>query len=107
MSNFIKVIDMALEKSGYTRKDIDYLGLLHMKPSAFEYVAGEVGVDVKSKTTYFDDFIYLGHMGQNDGVMSIEFGVKRNKIKEGDLVVLAAAGIGYSWGAACIKWGKS
>jgi 3-oxoacyl-[acyl-carrier-protein] synthase-3 len=107
MSNFIKVIDMALEKSGYGRKDIGYLGLLHMKPSAFEYVAGEVGVDVKSKTTYWDDFVYLGHMGQNDGVMSIEFGVKRNKIKEGNLVVLAAAGIGYSWGAACIKWGKS
>ena len=106
MSNFIKVIDIAISDSGYSRKDIGYLGLLHMKTSAFDYVSKEVGVDVKSKTTYWDDFVNYGHMGQNDAVMSLEFGVKRNKIKPGDLVVLAAAGIGYSWGAACIKWGK-
>jgi 3-oxoacyl-[acyl-carrier-protein] synthase-3 len=106
MSNFIKVIDQALDESGYERKDIGYLGLLHMKPSAFEYVANEIGVDVKTKTTYWEEFVNYGHMGQNDGVMSIEFGVKHKKIKPGNLVVLAAAGIGYAWGAACIKWGK-
>jgi len=107
MSNFIKVIDIAINDSGYARKDIGYFGLLHMKPSAFEFVSKEVGVDVKTKTTYWDEFVNLGHMGQNDAVMSLEFGIKHNKIKSGDLVVLAAAGIGYSWGAACIKWGKS
>ena len=107
MSNFIKVIDIAINDSGYSRKDISYLGLLHMKSSAFEYVSKELGVDVKTKTTYWDEFVNLGHMGQNDGIISLEFGIKHNKIKPGDLVVLAAAGIGYSWGAACIKWGKS
>jgi 3-oxoacyl-[acyl-carrier-protein] synthase-3 len=106
MSNFIKAIDAAIKDSGYERKDIGYFGLLHMKPSAFEYVSKEVGVDVKTKTTYWEEFANFGHMGQNDGIMSLEFGVKHNKIKAGDLVVLAAAGIGYSWGAACIKWGK-
>ena len=106
MTNFIKVIDTAIKNSGYTRKDIGYFGLLHMKPSAFEYVANEVGVDVKTKTTYWDEFVNLGHMGQNDAVMSLEFGIRHNKIKPGDLVVLAGAGIGYSWGAACIKWGR-
>ncbi|OPY86363.1 MAG: 3-oxoacyl-(acyl-carrier-protein) synthase 3 [Smithella sp. PtaU1.Bin162] len=107
MANFIKVIDSAIRNSGYSRKDIGYLGLLHMKPSAFDHVAGEFGVDVKAKTTYWDEFVNLGHMGQNDGIMSLEFGIRHNKIKPGDLVVLAAAGIGYSWGAACIKWGRA
>jgi 3-oxoacyl-[acyl-carrier-protein] synthase-3 len=107
MSNFIKVIDRALDDSGYSRKDIGYFGLLHMKPSAFEYVSKEVGVDVKTKTTYWDEFVNIGHMGQNDGIMSLEFGIKHNKIKPGNLVVLASAGIGYCWGACCIKWGKS
>jgi 3-oxoacyl-[acyl-carrier-protein] synthase-3 len=105
--NFIKVIDIAIKDSGYERKDIGYFGLLHLKPSAFEYVSQLLGVDVKTKTTYWEEFVKLGHMGQNDGVMSLEFGVKHNKIKPGDLVVLAAAGMGYSWGATCIKWGKS
>ncbi|MBU3916635.1 3-oxoacyl-ACP synthase [bacterium] len=105
MSNFIKVVNSALEESGCKKEDIDYLGLLHMKKSAFEYVSGELGVDVEKQTTYYDEFVHLGHMGQNDGVMSIDFGLKHNKIKDGYLVVLAAAGIGYSWGATCIRWG--
>ena len=107
MSNFIKVIDLAMTNSGYARKDIGYLGLLHMKPSAFEYVSQQIGVDTRTKTTYWEEFVNFGHMGQNDAVVSLEFGIKHNKIKPGDLVVVAAAGIGYSWGAACIKWGKN
>jgi 3-oxoacyl-[acyl-carrier-protein] synthase III len=107
MSNFIKVIDAAVNDSGYSRKDIGYFGLLHMKPSAFETVSREVGVDVKTKTTYWDEFVNVGHMGQNDCIMSLEFGIRHNKIKPGDLVVLAAAGIGYCWGASCVKWGKN
>ncbi len=105
MANFIRVVDEALELSGCTREDISFLGLLHMKKSAFQYVCGELGVDVEKQTTYYDEFVNLGHMGQNDGVMSIEFGLKHGKIRNGDLVVLAAAGIGYSWGATCIRWG--
>ncbi len=105
MSNFIKVVEIALNRSGYTKDDIDYLGLLHMKKSAFKYVSEQLGVNMEKQTTYFDEFVHLGHMGQNDGVMSIEFGINHGKIKDGDLIVLAAAGIGYSWGAACIKWG--
>ncbi|MFW9827469.1 MAG: 3-oxoacyl-ACP synthase, partial [Candidatus Thorarchaeota archaeon] len=55
MDAFVKVIDDALLKSGYTRKDIDYLALLHMKRSAFEYVAKAVGVDPYKQTTYFQE----------------------------------------------------
>ncbi len=103
MSNFLKVGDESLEKSGYTRKDIDYLGLIRMKRSAFEYVANELGVHPYDQSTYFTEW---GHMGQNDSIVSLEQGLKDNKIKDGDLVVLAAAGIGWSWNAMTIKWGK-
>jgi 3-oxoacyl-[acyl-carrier-protein] synthase-3 len=27
-------------------------------------------------------------------------------LKEGDLMVIVAAGIGYAWGAACVQWGQ-
>jgi 3-oxoacyl-[acyl-carrier-protein] synthase-3 len=103
MSNFLKVVDESLEKSGYSRKDIDYLGLIRMKRSAFEYVANELGVHPYDQSTYFTDW---GHMGQNDSIVSLEEGLKDNKIKDGDLVVLTAAGIGWSWNAMTIKWGK-
>jgi 3-oxoacyl-[acyl-carrier-protein] synthase-3 len=102
MSNFLKVVDESLEKSGYSRDDIDYLGLIRMKRSAFEYVASECGIDPYEQSTYFDEW---GHMGQNDSIVSLEEGLKSGKIKDGDVVVLTAAGIGWSWNAMTIEWG--
>jgi 3-oxoacyl-[acyl-carrier-protein] synthase-3 len=102
MESFVKVIDNALEISGYARKDIDYLALLHMKRSAFEYVANAVGVNPYSQATYLEN---IGHNGQNDGIISLEYGLKEGKIKNGDIVVLTAAGIGWAWNAGVIKWG--
>jgi 3-oxoacyl-[acyl-carrier-protein] synthase-3 len=101
MQNFIRVVKDATERSGYSIKDIDYLALLHMKRSAFTYVLNELGLTM-DQTTYFEE---LGHMGQNDAIVSIEEGLKAGKIKTGDLVCLAAAGIGYTWSSTCIKWG--
>ncbi|MFW9938803.1 MAG: 3-oxoacyl-ACP synthase [Candidatus Thorarchaeota archaeon] len=103
MDSFVRVIDDALRKSGYSREDIDYLALLHMKRSAFEYVANAVGVDPYKQATYFEE---IGHNGQNDGIISLDFGLKSGKIKDGDVVVLTAAGIGWAWNAGVIKWGK-
>ena len=103
MDSFVKVINNALERSGYTQKDIDYLGLLHMKRSAYEYVANAVGVDPYKQATYLDE---IGHNGQNDGIISLEYGLKSGKIKNGDVVVLTAAGIGWAWNAGVIKWGS-
>ncbi len=103
MDSFIKVIDEALLQSGYTKNDIDYLALLHMKRSAFEYVAKAIGVDPYTQSTYFDE---IGHNGQNDGIISIELGIREGKIKDGDVVVIAAAGIGWAWNAGVIRWGN-
>jgi len=102
MESFVKAIDNALIQSGYNREDIDYLALLHMKRSAFEYVAKTVGVDPYSQSTYFED---IGHNGQNDGIISIEYGLRDGKIKDGDIVVIVSAGIGWAWNAGVIRWG--
>jgi 3-oxoacyl-[acyl-carrier-protein] synthase-3 len=103
MDSFVKVINDALERSGYTQKDIDYLGLLHMKRSAYEYVAKAVGVDPYKQATYLEE---IGHNGQNDGIISLDCGIKSGKIKNRDIVVLTAAGIGWAWNAGVIKWGS-
>ncbi len=101
MQNFIRVVKESTEQSGYSIQDINYLALLHMKRSAFTYVLSELGLTL-NHSTYFEEW---GHMGQNDAIVSIEAGLKSGKIKEGDLVVMAAAGIGYTWSATSIKWG--
>ncbi|MGQ9720015.1 MAG: 3-oxoacyl-ACP synthase [Candidatus Jordarchaeum sp.] len=101
MKNFLKVVGDALEKSGYTIKEIDYLAILHMKRSAHKYILSELGLS-ESQTTYFEEY---GHLGQCDQILSLELGLRSGKIRDGSLVVLVSAGIGYAWDAMVIKWG--
>ncbi|MFS0824261.1 3-oxoacyl-ACP synthase [Bacillus sp. 1P02SD] len=101
MANFLLVIRTAVQKSGYTEADIDYLGILHMKKSAHDYVLQELGL-TQDQSIYLNEY---GHIGQIDQILSMELAEKKGKIKEGDLVVLVSAGIGYAWGATTIKWG--
>jgi 3-oxoacyl-[acyl-carrier-protein] synthase III len=102
MGNFLKVIRKSLEKSNLTENDIDYLGILHMKKSAHDYVLRELGLS-EEQSIYLNEY---GHMGQIDQILSLELAEQQGKIKKGDTVVLVSAGIGYAWGATTIRWGE-
>ncbi|MUK88459.1 3-oxoacyl-ACP synthase [Ornithinibacillus sp. L9] len=102
MKNFITCIEQALQKSGYTKTDIDYIAMLHMKRSAHHYVLEKLGVDA-SKSIYLEEY---GHIGQIDQILSLELAEQQGKLKRGDVVVLVSAGIGYAWGANVVKWGS-
>lgn len=103
MQNFLHVIRRSLEKSGYTEKDIDYIAILHMKKSAHDYVVEQLGLR-EEQSIYLHEY---GHIGQIDQILSLELAEKEGKIKNGDVVVLVSAGIGYAWGAITIKWGET
>jgi 3-oxoacyl-[acyl-carrier-protein] synthase III len=102
MVNFIKVIRESVRKSGLKEEDISYLAMLHMKKSAHEYVLRELGLS-DDQSIYLEEY---GHIGQIDQILSLELALKEGKVLDGDLVVFVSAGIGYTWGAAAIKWGK-
>lgn len=108
MDNWMHCIDEALRKSGpkpdgtpYTRADVGYLNVLHMKPSAHRDMLQRLGL-TEAQSVYLSDY---GHMGQQDAMASIVEGLKQGKLKDGDLMVIVAAGIGYTWGAGCVQWG--
>ncbi|RJR08926.1 3-oxoacyl-ACP synthase [Candidatus Parcubacteria bacterium] len=103
MRNFLKAIRESLKRSGLTEKDVDYLGILHMKKSAHDYVLKELGL-AESQSIYLEDY---GHIGQIDQILTLELAMEKEKIKSGDIVVLVSAGIGYAWGATTIRWGKA
>lgn len=102
MANFLHVIRTSLEKSGLKERDIGYLALLHMKKSAHEYVLKELKLTQES-SVYLENY---GHIGQIDQILSLELAEKAGKLKDGTVVVLVSAGIGYAWGAITIKWGN-
>lgn len=101
LQNFFTAVRQSLAKSGFTEKDLHYLGILHMKRSAHDAILHELGL-TQEQTVYLDHY---GHMGQIDQILSLELGLRDGKIKEGDVVVLVSAGIGYAWGATTIRWG--
>ena len=101
MRNWMLCIDRALEKSSLTRKDIDYVAVLHFKKSMHKFILDELGVS-EEQSIYLEDY---GHMGQVDQLLSLKLGLEQKKIKKGDNVLMIAAGIGYVWAANVLRWG--
>lgn len=101
METFVGVVDEALAKSWLTRKDIGYLNILHMKRSAFDYVLRELGL-TEEQSFYLSDY---GHIGQQDQALSIKKGIELGRLRDGMVMVMVAAGIGYAWSSSVVRWG--
>ena len=101
MPNWYKCIDKAFEKAGL-EKHIDYLAILHMKRSGHLGMLAHEGL-TEDQSIYLEDY---GHIGQIDQILSLHLGLQQGKVKDGDIVCMIAAGIGYVWSANVIKWGE-
>ncbi|MFR7766809.1 MAG: 3-oxoacyl-[acyl-carrier-protein] synthase III C-terminal domain-containing protein, partial [Lachnospiraceae bacterium] len=62
----------------------------------------ELGL-TEEQSIYLADY---GHVGQIDQILSLELALKAGKVKDGTVVCMIAAGIGYVWSANIIKWGN-
>ncbi len=102
LPNFLRVISRAVEGSGYQVKDIRFLALVHMKRSFHDAVLEALGLS-QDQAIYLDEY---GHMQSVDQIMALELAHQRGLLKDGDLVVLAAAGTGYTWSAVALRWGS-
>ncbi|MCS7071141.1 MAG: 3-oxoacyl-ACP synthase, partial [Anaerolinea sp.] len=103
LPNFVRVITEAVEKGGAALADIRFLGITHMKRSFYEEILRAVGL-TPAQSVYLEDY---GHVQSADQVIAIELGLAQGKIHDGDLIVLAGAGTGYTWSAAAIRWGPA
>lgn len=103
MPNWFECIDKALDKSDMERKDIDFLAILHIKRSGHQFMLNELGLN-EDQTIYLEDY---GHIGQVDQILSLHKALEEKKVKDGSVVCMIAAGIGYVWAANIIKWGKN
>jgi 3-oxoacyl-[acyl-carrier-protein] synthase-3 len=101
MPNFKRVIQKAVEQSGYQLSDIGFLGMVHMKRSFYDALLAEFNLS-QNQSVYLDEY---GHMQSVDQVVALELGQQAGLLKEGQLVVLAGAGTGYTWSASAIRWG--
>lgn len=101
LNNWFHCIDRAFAKSNLQVSDLGYVALLHFKPSMFVFMIEKLGLSL-DQSIYLDKY---GHMGQIDQILSLQFALEQNKVKDGTVVSMVAAGIGYAWAANVIKWG--
>ncbi len=101
MKNWIYCIDKAFEKSGVSKDKLGYLAVLHFKYSMHKYMIDLLGI-TEEQSIYLSDF---GHMGQIDQILSLHLALEQGKVKDGTVISMIAAGIGYAWAANVIKWG--
>lgn len=101
MPNWFQCIDKAFEKSGVEKSELDYLAVLHFKRSMHLFMLESLGLK-EHQSVYLEDY---GHIGQIDQILSLQLALEQGKIKDGDVISMIAAGIGYAWAANVIKWG--
>lgn len=102
MPNWYKCIDKAFEKSEISKSELDYLAILHMKRSGHMEMLKELGLS-EDQSIYLEDY---GHVGQIDQILSLHLALEQGKVKDGSVISMIAAGIGYVWAANVIKWGE-
>jgi len=101
IKRFVDVGRTALERSGLTVGDVDWLLPIHMKRSIHETLLEEFGVPA-DRSLYLDHF---GHMSAVDPLLSLSLLHHDGRLSSGDVMLLLAAGTGYTWAASVVRWG--
>jgi 3-oxoacyl-[acyl-carrier-protein] synthase III len=101
LTNFVAAARGALERSGATLADIGYLCGIHMKPSMHRALVAELGLD-PGRAAYLDD---TGHMSGIDPLLALDRAGRSGELRDGALVLMLAAGTGYTWAASVVRWG--
>lgn len=109
MDNWMFCIDESLRKSGeeaegrpYTRADLGFLNMVLIKPSAYQDMLQRLGLTEK-QGVYNG---HIGHIGEQDSIINIIKGLELGRLQDGHLMAIVGAGIGYVWGATCVRWGE-
>jgi 3-oxoacyl-[acyl-carrier-protein] synthase-3 len=101
LPNFVAAARGALERSGLGLDDLSFVCPLHTKRSMFLAILSELGLS-EDRAVYLDD---TGHMSGVDSLLGLDRAVRDGRVSDGDVVLLLAAGTGYTWAATVVRWG--
>lgn len=103
LKNFLGVIDKSLEKSGYSKSEVDYIAPIFMKKSMLDGILQEYDLNEENSFILKD----YGHCQSADAFISLVEGDNRGRLNDGDVTVMLGAGTGYTWAATTILWGEN
>lgn len=100
LPNFIATAREACARSGVTSDEISLLCGIHMKRSLHLGICELLGIS-PDRAIYLDD---TGHMSGVDPLLALDRASRAGELGTGDIVLILAAGTGYTWAATCIRW---
>ena len=103
LPNFVAAARGALERSGLGIDDVTFVCPLHTKRSMFEALLSELQIR-EDRAVYLED---TGHMSGVDSLLGLDRAVRDGRVSDGDVVLLLAAGTGYTWAATVVRWGEA
>jgi 3-oxoacyl-[acyl-carrier-protein] synthase-3 len=103
LPNFIAAARGAVERSGLTMDDLAFVCPLHTKRSMYLALLSGLGMR-EDQAVYLDD---TGHMSGVDSLLGLDRAVREGRVRDGDAVLLLAAGTGYTWAATVVRWGAA
>ncbi|WP_340199276.1 beta-ketoacyl-ACP synthase 3 [Ascidiimonas sp. W6] len=98
---FSEVIMEGLQANGLTPADIDMLIPHQANLRISQFVQKKFQL---SDDQVYNNIMYYGNTTAASIPIALTEAWEKGKIKEGDTVVLAAFGSGFTWGSAIIKW---
>lgn len=101
LENYGKVIHRSLEKSGYSIKDVDFLLTNQVKRSLSKAILESLNLKDEQTLISLPEY---GHLGAVDTIFGLAKTLEANKIKPGNIVVLASSAAGFSWAALTVRY---
>ena len=74
---------------------------LEKGPSFHQEILTALGLR-SEQSFYLDEY---GHIQSVDQPLALKLAALQGKLREGDLIVVAGAGTGYTWSATALRWG--
>jgi 3-oxoacyl-[acyl-carrier-protein] synthase-3 len=96
------VLKEALEASGITVDDVDWLLLHQANIRIMEIVAKRLDIPFEKVITNLSSY---GNTSAASIPLALDEAVRSGKVKKGDIVACAGFGAGLSWGATIMRWG--
>ena len=94
-------IRKACAKAGVDPKDVDLFVFHQANYNLIEYIIRKMGLDMPRTFTNVRE---IGNTGAASVAIALSEAVAQGVIKTGDLVVLAAVGAGFNYGASVWRW---
>lgn len=101
VTRFPEVIEEALNKNGYKASDVDMLIPHQANLRITSYIQQKMGLPAEKVMSNIHKY---GNTTAASVPIALSEAVQEGRIKEGDLVCMAAFGSGFTWASALIRW---